>query len=186
LSLAEWNERYRSGQQLFDTPSPLVARFVEGRPPGIALDLACGPGRNALYLAALGWKVTAVDGSPIAIETLQARARDQQRTIDAHVADLEADAFAIQPNSYDLICDCYYLQRSLIPHMQAGLRPGGLLIAIVHLADPGQPEGTPTRAVPGELRSYFPGWKILHYYEGKSNESCHQRPVAELVAQRLE
>ena len=184
MSLAEWNERYRSGQQLFDTPSPLVAKFVQDRLPGDALDIASGPGRNALYLAALGWHVTAVDGSPIAIATLEARAREQNLAVDMRVADLEENGFEIPTAFYDLICDCYYLHRSLIPRMKAGLRPGGLLISIVHLADPDQSQGTPTRAYPGELRSYFSDWKILHYYEGKSNESCHQRPVAELVAER--
>jgi len=185
VSLEEWDHRYRSGEQLFETPSPLVARFARTRPPGNALDLACGPGRNALYLAAQNWRVTAVDGSPTAIEVLLARARERKLQIEARVADLERGDFEIQPGAYDLICDCYYLERDLIPLMREGLRPGGLLVAIVHLADPDQPHGTPARAAPGELRSYFQDWTILHCYEGESNEACHQRPVAELVARKL-
>jgi tellurite methyltransferase len=184
VSLQQWNERYRAGEQLFDTPSPLVERFAGALTPGNALDLASGPGRNAVYLAEQGWRVTAVDGSPVAIDALLARARQRNLNIDARVADLERSEFSIELAAYDLICDCYYLQRSLFPHMKAGLRPGGMLIAIVHLAEADQPRGTPTRAIPGELRSYFPDWMILHYYEGKPNESCHQRPVAELVAQK--
>ncbi len=54
----------------------------------------------------------------------------------------------------------------------------------MHLADAGSTDGTPTRARPGELRAFFEGWKILHEYEGNSREACHQRPVAELVAQK--
>jgi tellurite methyltransferase len=184
VSLPQWNERYRSGEQLFDTPSPLVERFTNSLTPGNALDLASGPGRNALYLAEQGWRVTAVDGSPVAIGTLCARARQRNLDIDARAADLERGEFSIEPAAYDLICDCYYLQRSLFPQMQAGLRPGGILIAIVHLADANQPHGAPARAIPGELRSYFPDWTILHYYEGKPNESCHQRPVAEIAARK--
>ncbi len=184
MSLDEWNQRYRSGEQLFETPSPLVERFAGTRAPGDALDLACGPGRNALYLAGQKWRVTAVDGSPLAIETLLARAHERKVQMDARVADLERGEFQISPSAYDLICDCYYLQRDLIPQMKAGLRPGGLIIAIVHLADPDQPQGTATRAVPGELRTYFPDWTVLHYYEGASNEACHKRPVAELVARK--
>lgn len=182
MSIEKWNARYGAGEQLFETPSPLVARFASGLAAGDALDLACGPGRNALYLAERGWRVTAVDGSPVAIEILRARAREKGLDIDTRVADLERSGFRIPPAAYDLICDCYYLQRGLFPSLQPGLRPGGMAIAIVHLAGPDQPDGTPTRARPGELRANFAGWNILHYYEGQSNESCHQRPVAELVA----
>ena len=167
MSIEKWNARYRAGEQLFDTPSPLVTRFVGDLAPGMALDLACGPGRNALYLAERGWRVTAVDGSPIAIAKL--RERDVQ--IDARVVDLERGEFQIQPDSYDLICDCYYLQRDLFPQMKTGIRTGGMVIVIVHLAD----AGTPTRACPDELRTYFADWKILHYRE---------QEVAELVAVR--
>jgi len=184
LSLADWNARYRAGEQLFETPSPLVARFAGGLTPGAALDVACGPGRNALYLAEHGWRVTAVDGSPLAIELLTKRARAKHLTIDEHVADLERGEFFIGPEAYDLICDCYYLQRDLISKMKSGLRPGGTIVVIVHLADADQPQGTPTRAYPGELRAYFSDCAILHYYEGRPNESCHQRSVAELVARK--
>jgi hypothetical protein len=59
-----------------------------------------------------------------------------------------------------------------------------MIIAIVHLADPDQPQGTPTRATRGELRKYFEGWEILHYFEGLPHESCHRRAVAEIVARK--
>jgi len=184
LSIEQWNERYRAGEQVFTEPSPLVTRFSRELKPGCALDLACGAGRNSLYLATEGWRVQAVDGSPLAVEILRERARERKLVIDSAVEDLERGEFEIEPDAYDLICDCYYLQRSLIPKMKSGLRPGGIIVAIVHLADADQPQGTPTRARSGELRTYFEGWKILHQYEGKSREACHQRPVAELVAQK--
>jgi SAM-dependent methyltransferase len=184
LSIEQWNARYRAGEQLFSEPSPLVTRFSRELEPGRALDLACGPGRNSLHLAGQGWRVTAVDGSALAIELLRQRAREKGLSIDAQVTDLERGEFEISPGAYDLICDGYYLQRSLIPKMKSGVRPGGIVIAIVHRAGPDQPEGTPTRARPGELRAFFADWKILHDYEGESREACHQRPVAEVVAQR--
>lgn len=185
MSIEEWNERYRSGEQLFETPSKLVEHFAISLAAGDALDLACGAGRNALYLAARGWHVTAVDGSPIGIDTLLARAGKQKLQIDARVADLERGEFQIKADAYDLICDCYYLQRSLIEPMKSGLRAGGMVIVIVHLADPDQqPRGTSSRAVPGELRKYFREWTILHDYEGQPHEACHQRAVAELVARK--
>jgi SAM-dependent methyltransferase len=184
LSLEEWNQRYRAGEQLFETPSPLVEKFAGGLHSGTALDLACGPGRNALYLAERGWRVTAVDGSSLAIDLLRERARERMQYIETRVADLERGEYEILPDQFDLICDCYYLQRSLLPMIGRGLRPGGTAIMIVHLADRDQPQGTTTRAIPGELRSYFKDWTILHYYEGQPHESCHQRAVAELVAKK--
>jgi SAM-dependent methyltransferase len=155
-----------------------------GSARGRALDLACGSGRNALYLAELGWSVTAVDGSPVALDVLKARAHERALDIDIRLADLERGEFEIPSAKFDLILDCYYLQRDLIAKMQAGVPPGGMIISIVHLADANQPEGTPKRAYPGELRKHFEGWTILHYREGQPEESCHQRAVAEIVAIR--
>ncbi|HEX5230555.1 MAG TPA: methyltransferase domain-containing protein [Bryobacteraceae bacterium] len=182
--LEQWDERYRAGEQVFREPAPRLVQFAGDLPPGSALDLACGPGRNALYLAERGWHVTAVDGSSVAIDILRARSQERGLAIDARIADLEADGFVFSDLVCDLALSCYYLQRSLIPAMKSALRPGGLLILIAHLADPDQPQGAPTRAYPGELMGLFPQWRILHYREGQSGETCHQRAVAELVAEK--
>jgi tellurite methyltransferase len=178
--IEQWNQRYRAGEQVFDAPSPLVVQFTRELTPGFALDLACGPGRNALYLAKHGWRVIAVDGSPVAVELLLR----SNPSIDARVVNLEAGEFQIEPEAFDLVLSCYFLERSLIAPMKAAIRPGGVLIAIVHLADADQPRGTSARAYPGELRGLFEGWSILHYREGDPDESCHRHGVAELVAQR--
>ncbi len=178
--LEEWDQRYRAGEQVFETPAPLLVEFTRTLAPGSALDLACGPGRNALYLAERGWRVTALDGSLVAIELL----RGKSQSIDARAVDLESGEFEPQNEAYDLVLSCYYLQRSLIPAMQSALRPGGLLILIAHLADVDQPRGTPTRAYPGELRASFADWRILYYREGEPGESGHRHAVVELVASR--
>jgi tellurite methyltransferase len=186
LSLEQWDDRYRAGEHSSIEPSPLVMRFASELKPGRAFDLACGAGRNSLYLAEQGWRVSAVDGSSVAIQLLEQRARQRKLVIDARVADLDAGQFTIDSNAYDLICDCYYLQRNLFPAMQSGVRPGGIVVAIVHLPDRDDPQDSPKRAYPGELAAFFAGWKILHSYEGASREACHKRPVAELVAQKPE
>jgi tellurite methyltransferase len=185
--IEQWNERYRAGEQVFERPSHLVVQFAGGLAPGAALDLACGPGRNALYLAERGWSVIALDGSQVAIDLLRARALERNFAnfaLDTRVADLEAGEFAAAPNAFDLALSCYYLQRSLIPVMKSALRPGGLLILIAHVAEADQPSGTPTRAYPDELRGFFLDWNILHYREGQPGESGHRHAVAELVAQK--
>jgi tellurite methyltransferase len=178
--IEKWDQRYRAGEQVFAAPAPLVVEFTRWLAPGSALDLASGPGRNALYLAERGWCVTAVDGSSTAIQLL----RGSNPSIDAQVVDLETGGFEIPPQTFDLVLSCYYLQRSLIPAMQSALRPGGLLIMIVRLADAGQPQGTDTRTHPGELGAFFDGWRILRYWEGERGAVDHRHAVAEVAAQK--
>ncbi len=162
-------------------PARLLVETARKLPPGKALDLACGTGRNAIWLAEQEWSVTGVDDSTAAIETLQKRASEKALHVDARVADLTRGEYRIERSAWDLIAMCYYLQRDLFEPAKLGVAPGGLLIAIVHIVDPG---GEPTykRALPGELESYFKGWKILHRYEGKPAD---RRAVAEIVAQKV-
>src|SRR5438067_111159 len=108
--MADWNERYSRGEHIIDEPLPLLARVVETLAPGRALDVACGAGRHAIFLAECGWQVTAVDASRVGIELTKARASERGVSVDARVADLERGEFVIEPQSYDLICVCYYLQ----------------------------------------------------------------------------
>jgi tellurite methyltransferase len=183
MDILGWDERYRTGQDLESPPTPLLVETAEGLQPGRVLDLACGTGRNALWLARHGWKVAAVDGSPAAIEILRARAAKQDLPVDARVADLEKGEYEIEPASWDLIAICYYLQRDLLEPAQRGVKPGGALLEIVHIAEPGE-EPTQFRLRPGELAHYFEGWKIVHCYEGKSRDPAHARAVAEIVARK--
>jgi len=155
-------------------PVPLLVETVRGMKPGRALDLACGAGRNAIWLAEHGWSVTAVDGSAAAIELLRQRGPH----IDAHTVDLEKGEYTIEPARWDLIVISYYLQRDLFEPAKRGVVPGGLLLAIVLLG-----EGR-FSAAPGELRGYFSDWEILHDREGDPGDSPQHRAVAEIVARR--
>jgi tellurite methyltransferase len=151
-------------------PSPLLVETAGKLKPGRALDLACGTGRNAVWLAEHGWKVTAVDRSSITI-----------LGVDSRVADLEKHEFPIDEASWDLIVASLYLQRDLFEPIKRGLKPGGVAIVIVLLMEPGH-EQSLFRAQPGELAKYFEGWEISHYYEGKGSDPDHHRAVAEIVA----
>jgi SAM-dependent methyltransferase len=185
--MTSWDERYRRGEHLNESPADLLVQFASGQPPGRALDLACGPGRNAIFLAQRGWRVTAVDSSVAAIEILTRRVRALRLPIEARVADLEKGEFEIEPGAYDLICDFYYLERSLFPAIRAGARSGGHVIAAIHMNDPspGIPPMNPAFLLdPGELRREFAGWKIIHYQEGVPSDSAHHRKSAEIVAER--
>jgi len=184
----KWANRHRLGEQANDQPHPLVVRFTSQLKPGRALDVACGTGRHALYLAERGWQVTAVDSSQVAVEILLERARQLGVSVDARLADLELGEFTIEPDSYDLIVNCGYLQRDLFPAIRAGVRVGGLVIAVVAMVDD-DPNVTPMNSVfllqPGELRAVFDGWNLLHDFEGKPKEKADGRAVAEIVVRLL-
>jgi len=181
MDLAGWEQRYRSEMDaVFEpSPTPLLAETVSHLPPGRALDLASGTGRNALWLAQRGWSVTAVDGSPTAVKILRRCAEQMNVVVDAQVADLERAGFTIEPDHWDLIAMCYYLQRDLFESSKQGLVPGGVIVVIVLLAEPGKDNSF--RAQPGELRRCFEGWEILHDREGSDT---WQHKVAEIVARR--
>ena len=187
METGEWNARYRSGERAAEdleaSPTPLLVETARRLKPGRTLDLACGAGRNALWLAENGWSVTAVDAAEAAIEILRSRSSALGVAVDARVADLEQGEFDIGSSCWDLIAICYYLQRNLIGPAKQGVVPGGTLLVIVHITEPGE-EPTGHRLRPGELKNYFDGWEILHHYEGKPNDTAHQRSVAEIVASR--
>ena len=187
METGEWNARYRSGERAAEdleaAPTPLLVETARRLKPGRALDLACGAGRNALCLAEHGWSVTAVDAAEAAIEILRSRAGALGVAVDARFADLEQGEFDIGSSCWDLIAICYYLQRNLIGPAKQGVVPGGTLLVIVHITEPGE-EPTGHRLRPGELKNYFEGWEILHHYEGKPGDAAHQRSVAEVVARR--
>jgi hypothetical protein len=138
-------------------------------------------------LAEQGWRVIAVDASRVAIDLVRERARERRLEMDARLVDLEKHEFDIQPEAFDLICNCCYLQRDLFPAIRAGVRRGGIVIAIIHLLDP-SPDVKPMNPEfllrPGELRTFFAGWDILHDFEGKPAGAPRQRSVAEIVARR--
>src|SRR3954464_5017625 len=67
MRATEWGQRYAEQQQWATGPNALVAELLAGLPPGDAVDLAAGEGRHALWLAGLGWRVTAVDFSDVGL-----------------------------------------------------------------------------------------------------------------------
>ncbi len=198
--MADWDERYRRGEHATDEPNGLLVRAVEMLASRVeggslkgrrALDLACGAGRHALFLAARGMRVTAVDASRVGVGLTLSRARERGLEVDARVADLERGEFVIEEGAYDLVCDFYYLQRDLFPAMRAALKEGGLLVAAIHMVDD-SPQAKPMNPDfllrPGELRGAFGGLEILHQHETTGHDPDageHTRRSAELIARKL-
>ena len=187
MDIRGWEQRYttreRPAEDFAREPNPLVVEVAKHLTPGAALDLASGTGRNSLWLAEQGWRVTAVDGAPTSIEILRSRASERGLAVETRVADLEKGEYRIESSTWNLVIISYYLERSLFEPAKRGVAPGGILLAIVHVAEPGEAP-TEHRVRPGELENYFHGWNVLPSYEGKPNDPAHRRSVAEIVARR--
>jgi tellurite methyltransferase len=162
VGLQDWDRRFREEtREEGPGPIPFVVEMAGTLKPGRALDLACGSGRHALWLARHGWSVTAVDGSPAAITILKNRIGNLQ--METLTADLEKHEYSIAGEAWDLVLMSLYLQRDLFEPAKLGVKPGGVLIAITLLEEADNPARH--RLAAGELRGYFAGWEILRYAE---------------------
>ncbi len=132
----DWNARYAQKELLWTAqPNRLFAAEVEGIEPGRALDVACGEGRNAVWLAELGWNVTGIDFSDVALGKAAELARARGVEVEWVAADVLVHEPA--PGAFDLVA-VLYLQ---LPHdeLARALRraaravaPGGALIVLGH------------------------------------------------------
>ena len=166
-----------------DNPAKFLVENISLLPKGRVLDVAMGDGRNAMYLANLGFQAEGVDISPEAIEKAQESARVQGLELDAHVVDLEK-AHYIQPASYDVIMCFRYLQRSLIPYMKNGLRSGGIVIYETYTIDQikfGKPKNPDFLLKPNELLNLFRDFHIIKYHEGIFED---KKAVAGIIARK--
>jgi SAM-dependent methyltransferase len=183
----EWDERYRQGRTMPDEPAALLVENLSLLPKGgKALDIAMGTGRNALYLASLGFRVTGIDLSPVAVEKCREKAERLGLPIEALVADLERSP--LPSNEYDLIVNFYYLQRSLTAQIVAALRTGGVLVFESFTIDQLQfdwgPKSPDHLLHPGELREMFAEMETLLYHEGVVQGDRGPKAVASLIARK--
>jgi tellurite methyltransferase len=154
---------------------------------GTALDLACGQGGNAVFLAKAGLVVSAWDVSPVVIKQLQDFAHLNNITINAQIRDVVESP--PEPNSLDVLVVSYFLDRSLCKHLLAALRPGGLLFYQTYCQQKVEQQG-PRNAdfllADNELLSLFSTMKVRVYRE-ESLLGEHQqgwRNQALLVAEK--
>ncbi len=186
-----WNGRYAERGVRAFTEAP-GAWLVENREllssvrGARALDVACGDGRNAGYLARLGFAVDAIDISDIAIDSLTAAAKAQPLAVRALRLDLASDP--LPDGHYDVVMQFNYLQRSLFSALATALAPGGLLIAETvtraHVEELGHSFDPRFLLEAGELRDAFADLEVVRYEEGVRERSGRARAVASLVARR--
>ena len=136
-SRERWNRRWAGEERVHAStaPSRFVVAEVADLPPGAALDLACGAGRNAVWLAEQGWRVTAVDFSGVALR--MARSLEAERRVAVEWVEADVLAWTPPPRAYDLVC-VLYLQlpagerRTALVRAAAAVRPGGTLLVLGH------------------------------------------------------
>jgi tellurite methyltransferase len=189
---ASWNKKYSEGSHGSLEPDPFLVsaydEFLAGKPPGIALDIAGGVGRHAIWLAQRGWRTRLIDISDVGIGLAEKNASRalgpvaKEFLITAEVADLDS----IQDfgrEQYDLILVFYFLERELFPALAAALKPGGFLIYKTYTAEQKHFAGGPSHPMfllqPNELLRAFPSLHVLHYHE-----TIREKGVAELVARK--
>jgi SAM-dependent methyltransferase len=165
----DWDRRYAEVENLWAVrPNRFLVAETEALAAGRALDLACGEGQNAIWLASLGWDVTGVDFSEVAIAKARARAERDGVDVDFICADLETyeparDAFElvivlylhIQPNE----------RRAVLDKATAALTSGGTFVLVGHdlrnmTEGVGGPSDPDIHVTPDEIASELPGLEI--------------------------
>jgi SAM-dependent methyltransferase len=191
----KWDERYRTGGYASrEHPSALLAEWEPRLPRGRALDIACGAGRNSLFLAGRGFSVDAVDISAVGLE----RAREKARALGLEVrwieADLEEPANASLPRErYDLIVLIRYVNVKLLAHLFDRLAPNGVFLCEQHVESSEEVVGPRTpafRMKPNQLLREVmalskPGDNVLYYREGIiTDPDGRPAALAQLVMRR--
>ena len=178
LQLEKWQKRYTADANApLKPPLEPIIEAITTLKPGKALDLACGPGRHAVWLAKLGWNVDAVDGSSAALDQLRSFAKESNcsHKINTTCTDLEVEppVFQVPKEHYDLIINCHFLHRPLFRAIQHGVRKGGYFIGIIHLATTTSPNQHSYLVQPGELTTLVQNWK----WEVISSRDTHKSTI---------
>lgn len=149
----KWNARYEANAGNPD-PSSLLVKYLPLVSRGRALDIACGNGRNSLFLARNGFRVDAVDISDVALGRLP----DEESGINPICHDL--DTWEIPGNRYELIISIRFTDRRLFPMIESGLKPGGVVIFESFIG-----ENKAYCLAPNELLRTFASFRVMYYEE---------------------
>ena len=187
---SEWDERFAAGGYPRDPePSPVLCAYEPSIPNGRALDIAAGTGRNAVYLAAVGYDVDALDASREGLATVRERAGE--RDVADAVTTIHADAttYELPTAHYELVTMSFYHTLDRFTDLSASLAPGGYLFVEGHLRStdptPSGPRDDRHRFGSNDLLRAGLGLTVLHYDETTAERSGDdQRATARLLARR--
>lgn len=182
-----WDQRYRGEELLLGTePSRFLAERIEevkklclGRK---ALDIACGEGRNSVFLARHGFSVTGLDISPVGLAKARRWAAREGLHCDFRLVNLETYRIA---EAYDLIVNFNFLLRDLIPQEVAALNQGGVILfdTILESLTAPVPHRKDFLLQPGELARLFASYPGTILFCGEYPDSA--TPTAKLIYQHV-
>ena len=169
----QWDERYSATEFVWATgPNQFVAAELADLPPGRAIDLAAGEGRNTVWLAERGWRVTAVDFSRVGLDkgrALSAARGVPDPQVDWIVADLSD--YQPEPGAYDLALIAYFqvgpkVRAAVLGRAAAALGPGGTAFIVAHdltnlTEGTGGPQDPEVLYTPEAVAAELPGLRIL-------------------------
>ena len=171
-----WNRFYIDSNANFNkAPNGFLMQMVEGRPPGAALDYGMGEGRNAIYLATLGWQVWGFDPADAGVALAQKRAHDLGLTL--HTAAVRDSEYDFGKERFDLILFSWTMP--LVPTQKVvdSLKPGGIVVMEC---------GADFAGRNGMLHRFDP-LQIMHYEIVRAKSDFYDRretDVIRLVAQK--
>jgi hypothetical protein len=179
-----WNEIYRNDAGFEKLPNKLLVEVTKGLRPGTALDLAMGQGRNALYLASIGWTVTGIDFSDEGIKIARDEAAKRKLTLSTINADI--DAWDFGKEKWDLITMIYPGDNHdpWIAKAKVALKKGGLFVLEYFAGEPDKPDDG---YVPGHLAKLFgDGFVILRddNIDGRPDWAMDQAKLVRFVAKK--
>ncbi len=154
--------------------------------PGPVLDLACGGGRNGLFLQEHGLRVIFCDHSESALGEVKQSASRLGLSVETWQLDLETKTKVMPENRFGAVLVFRYLHRLLIPEIKASLKKNGLLIyETFTVGQPrfGRPRNPDYLLRPGELLDWFSSWPLIYYFEGVKQEPS--RAVASIVCRKV-
>jgi SAM-dependent methyltransferase len=122
-----WNRFYTDSQSNFNkAPNDFLVQVVEGRQPGVALDYGMGEGRNAIYLASLGWQVWGFDPADAGVALAQKRAKELGLTL--HTAAVRDSEYEFGNERFDLILFSWTMPLVPVQKVVDSLKPGGIVV----------------------------------------------------------
>ena len=166
---ALWDQRHAAGDPIESPdPDPTLVDEIASLPPGRALDLGAGDGRNATWLAGRGWKVTAVDFSGVAIARGKTRAEASGVSVDWQLADLLE--WSPEARAYDLVT-LFFIhlpgaeRRAVYARAAAAVAPGGTLLIVAHdranlASGAGGPQDPDVLVSPDEVAADLNGFRV--------------------------
>lgn len=184
-----WNRILTSATPRFNTePNEFLVQMAQGRKPGAALDVGMGQGRNAIWLARQGWRVTGFDPAEKAVALAQATAANAGLKLDTEIKTMEG--FDFGEARWDLILLSYVAVRGFESKLERALRPGGVLVieGTHRDATKGRSIGGAVVFDTGELPRLFPNLRVVRYEEPVARADfglevvrlvryCAERPV---------